>query len=267
MHAIVQQAELPDLLGLVTGFFVALTLLGTALGYLLEWVFRARRIWAVPLDEGQLRTELIGNVVFLMVTITTFTWALSTRWMRFGEDSGAAIALTFVVIYLAFQLYYYGFHRALHDRRWVRFHRWHHKSRVTTPLSGQSMSLVEALGWMVGYVAIPACLSQVMPISFDGWALYIAYNVLGNIAGHANVEPIPPLPGLRYASVISNVYTYHALHHARWNGNYGFATALMDRVCRTEWPDWPELHARTAHGNPMPDLHTKGNGYKGVGPQ
>jgi len=261
VSTIIQHADLPTLLALVSAFFVVLTVIGAALGYLLERVFQDKRIWDVPLDPGQRRIEVIGNLIFLAITIPTFGFALWTRWMRFTEDIASHIALTFVAVYLAFQIHYYGFHRALHHPRWVRFHRWHHKSRVTTPLSGQSMSVVEALGWMVGYVLIPACLSQIVPISFEGWALYLTYNILGNIAGHANVEPIPILPGLRYASVFSNVFTFHALHHARWNGNYGFATALMDRTCGTEWTDWPELHQRTASGNSLPNLHAKGASY------
>lgn len=260
----VQHADLATLAQAVTCVFLALTVAGTLAGYLLEFVFSRRRIWALPLDPGQLRGELLGNLVFLAVIIPTFTVVLAGDVVRYRDDTGFAVAGTFVAIFVTFQIYYYGLHRALHHRRLVRFHRWHHRSRITTPLSGQSMSFVEALGWMGGYVAVPAALSYISPISFDGWALYIAYNVLGNISGHANVEPIPRIPGLRYTSLISNVFTYHALHHARWTGNYGFATTLMDRICHTEWPDWSELHAHTAHGDALTNLRARGESFATV---
>jgi Delta7-sterol 5-desaturase len=261
MREVVQYSAPATLLAWVTVFFVGLTLVSTALGYAAERVFAHKRIWAVPLDPGQTRSELIGNAVFLGVTIASFTAVLAARAVRFGEDSGLAITLTFVALALGFQVFYYFLHRAMHHPRLVRFHRWHHRSRVTTPLSGQSMSATEALAWMLGYVGLPLVFSRIVPISVEGWALYMAFNVFGNIVGHANVDPVPVLKGLRATSLLSNVFTYHALHHARWNGHYSFAAALMDRLCGTEWPDWQELHARVAAGEALPSLKEKGESY------
>jgi sterol desaturase/sphingolipid hydroxylase (fatty acid hydroxylase superfamily) len=145
----------------------------------------------------------------------------------------------------------------MHQKALVRFHRWHHVSRVTTPLSAQSMSAVESAAWMLGYVGLPVVLSWLAPISASGWAWYMAYNVLGNIVGHANAEPIPRLPLRRHAALLSNVFVYHALHHARWNGHYSFGTAMMDRLCATEWADWPALHDRAAAGQPLRSLRER----------
>ena len=196
--------------------------------------------------------------MFLAITCATFTAALASGVTRFGSDSLAHSLITFAAIALGFQVYYYALHRVMHRRSLVRFHRWHHVSRVTTPLSGQSMSAVEALFWMVGYVGLPVAFSRLVPISAAGWAAYMAYNVLGNIVGHANVELVPRLRHVRWTALLSNAFVYHALHHARWNGHYGFAAALMDRLCGTEWPDWPELHERTATGRPLEDLRERG---------
>jgi sterol desaturase/sphingolipid hydroxylase (fatty acid hydroxylase superfamily) len=238
----------------VTAFFVGLTGISLLVGFGLERLLRHRRIWAVPLDAGQLGHELIGNLAFLAVTILSFTAALAGRMLRLGDDTPLRMLLTFLCLGLGFQVFYYGLHRALHTRSLVRFHRFHHASRVTTPLSGQSMHVVEAAGWMLGYVGLPILFSQVAPISLVGWAAYMTYNVLGNIVGHANVESVPAAPGVRTLSLFSNVLTYHALHHARWTGHYGFATALMDRLFGTEWDDWQALHRRTASGDPLPHL-------------
>jgi sterol desaturase/sphingolipid hydroxylase (fatty acid hydroxylase superfamily) len=229
-----------------------------ALGFALECALPRRRIWALPLDPGQLRHELIGNLVFLAITIASFTLALASRATRFGDDSLLSAAATFAALALGFQLFYYGLHRAMHRRSLVRFHRWHHVSRVTTPLSGQSMSAVEALGWMVGYVGLPVALSQLVPISAAGWTAYMAFNVFGNIVGHANVEAVPHTPLLRWTALLGNAFVYHALHHARWNGHYSFAAALMDRLFGSEWPDWLELNARVGAGRPLTSLHERG---------
>lgn len=249
--------DLAPLLARVTGFFLGLTVVGLALGFALERALPHRRIWRDPLPPGQYRHEAIGNGVFLAVTITTFTAALALDLVRFGAPSWPRHLITFGALFLGFQAYYYGLHRALHHPALVRFHRWHHASRITTPLSGQSTSLVEAVGWMGGYVGLPLAYSLVVPISAEGWAAYVAYNVVGNIVGHANVEPISPAPALRARSTLATVFTYHALHHLRWTGHYGFASAGMDRLFGSEWSDWPALYARVVRGESMSMAESK----------
>lgn len=239
-------------------FFTAITCVSLALGFAAERFLPGRRIWAVPLDRGQLRHELTGNLLFLTVASLAAALGLHSGLLRVGAPSLARDVLTFVALALGFQLYYYGLHRAMHHRALVRFHRWHHVSRVTTPLSGQSMSAVEAFAWMVGYVGLPIAFSWLVPISLGGAISYVGYNVFGNIVGHANVELVPRSPSLRWKTLLSNTFIYHALHHARWTGHYGFAAALMDRLFGSEWADWPELHAQVVDGKPLTHLRQRG---------
>lgn len=236
------------------GALVAMTVVSTAIGFALERMPRARRIWAVPLDPGQLRLELKGNAIFLLVQTAAFSAVLSTGLPRYGAPSWPSGVAWFFGLMLGFQVYYYFLHRAMHTKALVRFHRWHHKSRVTTPLSGQSVSFAEAVGWAMGYALLPALASQLVPISFEGWAAYIAFNIFGNMVGHSNVELVPATPGMRASTLFSNAFVYHALHHARWTGHYSFQSALMDRLFGTEWQDWPALHAEIAASKPMQSL-------------
>jgi Delta7-sterol 5-desaturase len=110
---------------------------------------------------------------------------------------------------------------------------------------------------MVSYVGLPIAFSYVVPISLTGAIAYVGYNVFGNIVGHANVELVPHTATLRTKSLLSNPFIYHALHHARWQGHYSFAAALMDRLFRTEWPDWLALHARVVQGQPLTHLRER----------
>lgn len=239
------------LVAVVAAYFVALTAIGLVIGFALERAMPKLRIWSDPVPEGQLRHEAIGNVVFLAATVASFTLVLRSSLVRYGDDSAMRVGLTFLALYLGFQVHFYLLHRALHLPALVRFHRWHHVSRVTTPLSGQSTSLVEALGWMIGYVLMPVAFSRVAPISAEGWAWYMAFNVIGNIVGHANVEVVPRAPGLWYRSLLATVFTYHALHHLRWTGHYGFASTWMDRLLGTEWPDWMPLYEQVVDGHAL----------------
>jgi sterol desaturase/sphingolipid hydroxylase (fatty acid hydroxylase superfamily) len=197
-------------------------------------------------------------VVFVGLTIATFTVALRSDLVRFGAESLGRGAATFFVLMFGFQVFYYGLHRAMHTRALLRFHAWHHQSQVTTALSAQSVGPVEAVGWMVGYVAMPLAISLVWPVSFWGWAAYMAFNVSGNVVGHANVELSSPASGTRAVSAFANPWVYHALHHARWTGHYGFQAALMDRLFGTEFADWPKLFSRILAGHPMKSLKEKG---------
>ena len=238
----------------VFGVLVGTIAVSVALGFLLERLLRSHRIWDVPLDPGQLGFELRGNVVFLIVQTLAFTATLAAGLPRYAQPSWLAGVATFFALMLGFQVFYYWLHRAMHTRALERSHRWHHKSRVTTPLSGQSVSFVESLGWAVGYALLPALVSRVVPISAEGWAAYIAFNVFGNIVGHSNVELVPVSKVLRASTLFSNTFIYHALHHARWTGHYSFQAAIMDRLFGTEWSDWQALHAEVASGKALQSL-------------
>lgn len=240
-------------------FFGGLTVVSTALGFALERALPRRRIFAVPLFEGQHRFELLGNAVFLAITVTTLTAVSRADVIAFGPPSLLRDALTFQAMLVGFQIYYWFLHRAMHTRALVRIHRWHHRSQVTTPLTGQSMSAGEALGWMVAYAGLPWALSHVAPLGFRGLVAYLAFNVFGNIVGHANAEPTAPIAASRAATWFANAFVYHALHHARWTGHYSFQAAFMDRVMGTEWNDWPALYARIAAGHPLTSLKERGD--------
>ncbi len=252
------QASLPKLTLIVLAFFLGMTLFNVSIGFALERWLPRRRIFDVPLAEGQYRFELVGNVVFLVVAVTTFTAVLASGVVRLGPSSLLRDGLTFLALTIGFQVFYYGMHRAMHHRALVRFHRWHHRSHVTTPLTGQSMSFVEACGWMVGYAGLPLLMSYVAPIGFWGWLGYLVVNVGGNIVGHANVELSRGVAGLRWRSLNANAFVYHALHHARWTGHYSFQAATMDRLFGTEWKDWPALVQRVLDGRPLRSLKEKG---------
>ena len=241
------------------GFVVGLTLLALAIGFIAERVFRDYRVFAVSLAKHQLRFELIGNLVFIAVTTAALTLVLQAKRVRFGEEGWIRGILTFFAILVGFQIYYWFLHRLMHTKALIQIHAWHHRSHVTTPLSGQSMGFLEALGWMLGYAGLPLAFSLLVPISFWGWAGYLAFNILGNIVGHANVEMTAKMGVTRTTALIGNPFVYHALHHARWRGHYAFQAAFMDRVFGTEFADWPALYARVSSGQPLKSLKERGD--------
>lgn len=249
-------AELAALCGAILGGLITVT---TGVGFALEaWLGSERRIFDLPLAEGQLRWELLGTIRFVAMGALAFAGLL---WVvPFAEESAFSIATTFFVCWAAFEVYYWFLHRAMHFRPFYRFHRMHHDSRVTSPLTGYSMSSVESLGWLVGLIGVPLLLGTVTPISLVGFLAYHAlYQVPGNVIGHANVDFFPAAMGKRSHSWISHPTTYHSLHHARFNNHYSFGSSFMDRIMGTEWQDWPELHARVIRGEPLEKLSVRGS--------
>lgn len=255
---------MPDLLGsasltvlalYVLGFFSGLTMVALAIGFGIERAFGStKKIFAVPLAKGQLGFELAENLVFVCVATLSVSAALHLGIVRFGPSSFVRHVGTFGALLVGFQTFYWPLHRAMHTRRLLFVHRWHHRSRVTTPLSGQSVSMGEALLWMLGYIGLPTLYSLVLPISFEGWAAYLAFNVLGNVVGHANVEITARPFATRTVALFANPFVYHALHHARWRVNFGFQAAAMDRLFGTESEDWPRVYERVMEGRPLTRL-------------
>jgi lathosterol oxidase len=247
--------QLVALCGVVLGGLVAAA---TAAGFALEARLGAtRRIFDVPLKEGQYRWELLGTLRF--VAMGAFAFAGLLRVVPFAEETPSSIAVTFFFCWFGFETYYWCLHRGMHLRPFYRFHRYHHESRVTTPLTGYSMSTVESLGWLVGLIGVPLLLAQFTPISLIGFFAYHAlYQVAGNVIGHANVDFFPAALEKRANTWISHPIVYHSLHHARFNNHYSFGSSFMDRLMGTEWTDWPELHARVIRGEPLEKLSVRG---------
>lgn len=220
-----------------------------------------RRIFAVPLRPGQRRRELRNNLRVVAVFSLGFTALLAPGVVDWGGRGLLAALTTGLACLAGFEVYYYLFHRAMHTRALIRIHREHHESHVTTPLAGFSLSVAEALGWLLGYALVPLLLSACgVAVSLFGFLVYVVASFASNVVGHANVEYMPDEGGLREKTWLVHSITYHALHHARYTGHYSFGTTVMDRLCGTEWPDWPELHARIIAGQPLTSLKQRGTG-------
>jgi lathosterol oxidase len=238
-------------LSLFTALLAFLTLLLIGLGLMIERHFARRKIFDKPLQRGQKIRELKNTIIFQMIaamSLTIFIGADLIRWTS-GWSSGV---LTFTACWLGFEIYYYGMHRAMHTRGLHRFHREHHRSLVNSPVTAFSVSAPEAMLWILGFVYTPMAMALLgFQVSLTGWLAYVAYNYWGNILGHVNVEILPGAVGKRANSWFLHAITYHALHHARYAGHYGFGATFMDRIFGSEWSDWPKLQAQVLSGDPL----------------
>lgn len=182
-----------------------------------------------PLRPGQLRHELRQSGVSILIfgVGMIFPWGfLQLGWAHLDAQAGALqIAIEILVLVAWNDVHFWINHRLLHTR-WLRqFHLPHHRSVVTTPFSTYSFHPIEAM--MLGNVILlPMVLHE-----FSFWSLLAVplFSLFFNCVGHANYDFFPRVS---YAHWFAASRRHH-LHHACYNGNYGFQFTFMDRLFRT----------------------------------
>lgn len=261
MRAWLETASFMETFIACTVLTAVLTLLGVASGYAAEWAGgrAGPKIFAVPLKRGQLRTEILGTVLFHAVFVPPMAWALHAHWLVFS-DGWLAQLLPMPALWVTFQIYYYVYHRAAHHKRLFWVHRWHHESLVTTPWTGFSMHPIEAVAWVVGILGPAIVLGRLGLLGFGGALFYFSVLWIGNENGHANADF---MASTKLTSWFAVPVLYHSLHHARFDGHYSFASSYMDRLFGTMWPDWWSLHEKVRAGSPMKSLREKGDQGEG----
>ena len=254
MREWIASADLVSLLVACTILCVALTLASIAWGYAIERRAYAmgRKVFDVPHKRGQMRTEILGAVLFHFAFVPALALALHAHWITFSSGWAAEL-LPLPVLWLAFQVSYYPFHRLAHQRAFFWIHRWHHVSMVTTPITGLSMHPIEACAWVVMMLGPMIVLAQLGLLGLWGGLLFLGVHWVGNLIGHVNADFLP-VKATHLSSLWRVPDSYHCLHHARFDGHYGFAAAYMDRIFGTEFADWEAVHDRVWRGEPLKSI-------------
>ncbi len=247
-------------LPLTAAFTFAIAAAATLIGFAIERSPYGRRrvIFDLPLAPGQLRWELLASLRFCAMATVAFALVLGTGALGTTEETWRAGVYSFAVQFVGFDVFYYFFHRALHHRRLMRFHRLHHKSRVTSPLTGFSLGWVESAGWIGCWVVLALLAALIAPVSIVGFTVYLVVLFVANILGHTSVDWFPRISGSRFMTWGNHPITFHALHHARYDGHFSFAITALDRIFGSEWNDWPSLFRRVIDGKPMRRLQERG---------
>lgn len=184
-----------------------------------------------PLAKGQLKRELLWSASSIVIfgAGMVFPWGfLQLGWSSLTIDpSGLQVAVEIVALVIWNEIHFYTNHWLLHTRWLRRFHLPHHRSVVTTPWSTYAFHPVEAL--MLGNVILLPMLVH----DFSVYALFSVplFSLLFNSIGHCNYDFGP-----RRHSVFHNASRRHHLHHACFNGNYGFMFPFMDKLLKTALP-------------------------------
>lgn len=219
---------------------------------------RRWRIYRQSLPEGQLRWEIKATLLVLAFDALVVTGVRELGIVRYQPSHDVVgVLLTFLLVFVWMELWFYWTHRLLHLPAFYRIHRQHHRSRVTDPLSALSFSLLDRAITLAGPLAFVVVLSQFYPISLGGVLLIGISNYVLNVIGHTNVEFMPEAIARSSAGRLLVTPSYHLMHHARIHGNYGLFTTVCDRLFGTAHNDhaWVYLQARA--GEPLDNFNTR----------
>lgn len=186
-----------------------------------------------PYPAGQIRRELGLSALSIMIfgVGLIVPWGLvKLEWAQLAvAPSGAQIALEILLMVVWNEVHFYVNHWLLHTRWLKRFHGHHHRSLVTSPWSTYAFHPLEAV--MLGNVLILPMLLH--DFSFAALLATPLFSLLFNSIGHSNYDFLPDADRDRWWL---NGARRHHLHHACYNGNYGFMFPFMDRLFGTALP-------------------------------
>ncbi|HYH95226.1 sterol desaturase family protein [Hyalangium sp.] len=234
--------------GLVVSGLVKLSALGVGWGLARTRLAERWRVYRRALAPGQLRSEAwaaVGVVLCDALLVGLFRYFSGPRMAPFSVP---VALLSYAWMFVGFEVWFYVTHRLLHTRRLYRFHSQHHVAQVTEPLTSLSFSLVERLVLMGGGMGMVVLAMQVMPVTQAGVMGYILTNYFLNVVGHSNTEWLPRRFVSSWVGRVFFTPTFHALHHARYQGHYGLFTVVLDRWFGTAFHDYTLVHARAREG-------------------
>lgn len=216
-----------------------------------------RKIYRLKIEKPQVVSELVAGVRVLLIDSLVAALILRFDLFQHGGDSWPVTLGTFIGFFVWTEIWFYVSHRLLHSKSLYFIHAQHHVAKVTTPLTAISFSVLERLILVVGVAALPAALSFFIPISFRIYIVYFSVNYALNTFGHWNIEIVPPAWVKSRLGSILNATTYHALHHARYNGHYGLFTPFLDRWFGSRFNDYLQVHQAAYEGHGLEKLNQK----------
>lgn len=218
-----------------------------------RWAKR-RVIYALPVAPGQYASEFRAALAVIAFDALYQPLLLTWASRSFAPATVSNVLFTVALGFVLNELWFYVSHRLMHTRALYFIHAQHHTARVTDPLTTMSFSLAEHV---IGFVPITLCiaaLAHVLPLSGVGMAVFGVLTEVGNLYGHANIEPWSSRQASSPLGRIFGAPTFHAMHHARYSGHFGLYTRILDRWFGTEFPDYEALQARVANGQPLTQL-------------
>lgn len=253
METLLKQYSTTEIFFIIAGYFLFRTFVSVMAGHLLlnyTSFGKRRRCYHHSYAPGQFKSELKANgkIIILdsLIVAVLFHWDL----VSYAQPTFNRHLFTIIIQFVWYELWFYFIHRLLHTKLFYPIHAQHHIAKVAHPMSIISFSLAERFMLMFGILIIPILFSQHLPFTFEGLVIYAYMNLIMNWIGHLNVEFLPAgMAKTIWGKFFLNTPTFHAIHHARYNGHYGLFTPILDRLFNTLYKDYPLQQEHAARGN------------------
>lgn len=161
------------------------------------------------------------------------TW-IKTNW-SFHYNELPIIFLECLVVFIAYEIYYFYLHRSMHHPLLFKyFHEKHHQSIQPTPQTGTSVNVLEAISFYSFYVIV-----LFFPLHFVT-LLIVGLNIkIASLSQHWGHEVFPSFfRKSKILKYINSTYFHHLHHSDHFNKNYGFQTSFLDRFYHTVNPKY-----------------------------
>ncbi|MEL6233754.1 MAG: sterol desaturase family protein [Pseudomonadota bacterium] len=222
--------------GLWAVTYAALLVLYFLPGLVMEWLARRhpeRRIQARPsTHKGRDIRQSVVSLATIAVYVAGGLFAQQAGWTLFGTwaPSWWSIPLGILLTAIAYDTWFYWFHRLMHTRRFYRFHAQHHRAIAPSTWSCNNDTLVGCF-FEQAYFLVAALLLPIPAIVLIGHKVFDQVTGMISHAGYeffAGPSARSPWPGL--------CTTFHDQHHAHFRVNYGNTFSLWDRWMGTIHP-------------------------------
>lgn len=216
--------------------------------------YQCLRVYQVNIFPEQIAREIKSAWVVITDGLVLALLA-GLGLIKLAPNSFSNIILTFVIFFIWVEIWFYWSHRWMHQSKLLwKVHEHHHLSVVNQPLTATSFSFLEKfVFYTLGWFSLPTLLSWYIPLSPYGIALYFTVYYVASAIAHSNTEFSYPIQKNLPLGMdkLTGSGTGHAIHHARYNVNFGLITSLMDQVFGTYASDTQKVQERVFFGQSL----------------
>jgi sterol desaturase/sphingolipid hydroxylase (fatty acid hydroxylase superfamily) len=195
-------------------------------------IFKAFRIQKQDYKAGLFKSRM-PLFLFNFITLLVFSGSGAYFLFDFIDTSGFVWYIVLGQVLIAFlvdDLFFYFYHRYLHENKFLlkHIHSIHHRATKPFPLE---YLYAHPLEWMIGTLGVVfgfALILIFMKINLYAFWIFGLLRNLHEIHIHSDLK----LPGLSTFPFLSKT-EHHDLHHSKLNGNYASTFLIWDKILGT----------------------------------
>ena len=213
---------------------------------LFYWIFRKKWNYqkiqiAFPSNKDYQReiiysliTLLFFSVIGMLVLYSPLT-PYNSIYYDFSEMPTWYYVLTFPIMLVMHDTYFYWMHRGLHHPAIFKHaHLVHHKSTNPSPWAAYSFHPIEALL----EAAIFPIMAFTVPMHISAFGSFFLFQIIYNVYGHLGYELYPKGFNKHWLGKWINTSIHHNLHHKNFDNSYGLYFTFWDRLMGTMAPQY-----------------------------